>query len=72
MSRAGEVWDNSAKESLLSTLKIEQVNRRGLYKIRQAEKRAPFHYIEYFYNPQRRYSTIGYASPVKFESIQCA
>jgi putative transposase len=27
-----------------------------------------FDYIECFYNPKRRHSTIGYLSPVQFES----
>ncbi|MBO0663464.1 IS3 family transposase, partial [Jiella sp. MQZ9-1] len=26
-----------------------------------------FDYIERFYNPQRRHSTLGYMSPVEFE-----
>jgi putative transposase len=72
MSRAGEVWDNSAMESFFSTLKIERVNRRGLYKTRQAAKADVFDYIECFYNPKRRHSTIGYVSPMQFESMQYA
>jgi len=72
MSRAGEVWDNSAMESFFSTLKIERVNRRGLYKTRKEEKADIFDYIECFYNPKRRHSTIGYVSPVNFESMQYA
>ena len=70
MSRAGEVWDNSAMESFFSTLKIERVNRRGLYKTRNEAKADIFDYIECFYNPKRRHSTIGYVSPVNFESMQ--
>ena len=27
-----------------------------------------FDYIERFYNPRRRHSTIGYLSPVEFET----
>jgi putative transposase len=72
MSRAGEVWDNSAMESFFSTLKIERVNRRGLYKTRQAAKADVFDYIECFYNPKRRHSTIGYVSPMQFETMQYA
>jgi putative transposase len=72
MSRAGEVWDNSAMESFFSTLKIERVNRRGLYKSRKEAKADVFNYIECFYNPKRRHSTIGYVSPANFESMQYA
>ncbi|MGB8763997.1 MAG: IS3 family transposase, partial [Burkholderiales bacterium] len=31
-----------------------------------------FDYIERFYNPKRRHSTIGYISPVQFENQLCA
>lgn len=72
MSRAGEVWDNSAMESFFSTMKIERVNRRELYKTRQEAKADVFDYIECFYNPKRRHSTIGYVSPANFESMQYA
>jgi len=47
MSRAGEVWDNSAMESFFLTLKIERVNRRGLYKTRKEAKADIFDYIEF-------------------------
>ena len=72
MSRAGEVWDNSAMESFFSTLKIERVHRHGLYKTRREAKADVFEYIECFYNPKRRHSSIGYVSPVKFEAMQYA
>ncbi|MGZ3602854.1 MAG: IS3 family transposase, partial [Ktedonobacterales bacterium] len=29
-----------------------------------------FDYIERFYNPRRRHSTMGYASPINFEKAQ--
>jgi putative transposase len=72
MSRAGQVWGNSAMESFFSTLKIERVNRKGLYKTRRQAKADIFDYIECFYNPKRRHSSIGYVSPVNFESAQYA
>ena len=72
MSRAGEVWDNSAMESFFSTLKIERVNRRGIYKTRKEAKADVFDYIECFYNPKRRHSTIGCVSLAVFESMQHA
>jgi len=70
MSLAGEVWDNSVMESFFSTLKIERVHRRELYKTRLEAKADVFNYIECFYNPKRRNSSIGYVSPVKFEAMQ--
>ena len=29
-----------------------------------------FDYIECFYNPRRRHSTLGYVSPIQFEKAQ--
>lgn len=71
MSRAGEVWDNSAMESFFSTLKTERVHRK-VYRTRSQARADVFDFIEVFYNPRRRHSTIGYVSPVKFEEAQFA
>jgi len=67
MSRAGDVWDNSAMESFFSSLKIERVNRR-VYATRDEAKADVFDYVERFYNPRRRHSTLGYLSPVEYEN----
>ena len=66
MSRKGDCWDNAAMESFFSTLKIERVNRRR-YKTRNEVRADVFDYIERFYNPKRRHSTLGGISPVEFE-----
>jgi len=66
MSRSGDVWDNSAMESFFSSLKEERVNRKA-YQTRQQAKADVFDYVERFYNPYRRHSTIGYVSPADFE-----
>ena len=66
MSRQGNVWDNSAMESFFSSLKTERVNRKQ-YRTRAEVKADVFDYIERFYNPRRRHSTLGYLSPVEFE-----
>ena len=66
MSRAGNVWDNAAMESFFSTLKTERTARHT-YRTRQAARADVFDYIERFYNPIRRHSTIGYKSPMEFE-----
>ena len=66
MSRSGNVWDNSVMESFFSTMKTERCNRR-VYATRQAAHADAFDYIERFYNPTRRHSTLGHVSPIAFE-----
>src|SRR3954451_15501148 len=66
MSRSGNVWDNAAMESIISSLKTERTARKT-YRTRDEAKADVFDYIERFYNPIRRHSTIGYLSPVAFE-----
>lgn len=69
MSRAGEVWDNSAMESFFSSLKTERTTRK-VYRSRKQARSDVFDYIERFYNPTRRYSTLEYISPIKFEEAR--
>lgn len=71
MSRAGEVWDNSAMESFFSSLKTERTARK-VYRSREQAKSDVFDYVERFYNPTRRHSTIGYVSPIDFEQARKA
>jgi putative transposase len=66
MSRAGEVWDNSAMESFFSSLKTERTARK-VFRTREQARAEVFDYIERFYNPTRRHSTLGYVSPIAFE-----
>jgi len=69
MSRAGEVWDNSAMESFFSSMKTERTARKA-YRSREQARADVFDYIERFYNPTRRHSTLGYISPVQFEQAR--
>jgi putative transposase len=66
MSRSGNVWDNAAMESFFSSLKTERIARKT-YRTRNQAKAEVFDYIERFYNPTRRHSTLGYLSPMEFE-----
>ena len=66
MSRAGNVWDNAAMESFFSSLKTERTAAKT-YRTRDQAKADVFDYIECFYNPRRRHSTLGYLSPIEFE-----
>jgi putative transposase len=67
LSRSGNVWDNAAMESFFSTLKTERTARQ-VYHTRDAARADVFDYIERFYNPRRRHSTLGYLSPVAYEA----
>ncbi len=66
MSRSGNVWDNAAMESFFSSLKTERT-ARSVYRTRNQARADVFDYIERFYNPARRHSTLGYLSPMEFE-----
>lgn len=68
MSGKGDCWDNAVAESFFATLKIECVRDQPLFSRAQARS-ALFDYIEVFYNRQRRHSTLGYLSPVDYETI---
>ena len=69
MSRTGNVWDNSAMESFFSSLKTERVHGRR-YRTRDEARSDIFDYIECFYNPRRRHSTLDYVSPTVYEGLQ--
>ena len=57
LSRSGNVWDNAVMESFFSSLKVERVARK-IYRTRDEARADVFDYIERFYNPRRRHSTI--------------
>ena len=64
MSRSGNCWDNAAMESFFSSLKTERI-RGQVYRTRDQARADVFDYIERFYNPMRRHSTLGYRSPMQ-------
>ena len=66
MSRSGNCWDNAAMESFFSSLKTERTARKT-YRTRDQARADVFDYIERFYNPKRRHSTLGYLSPMEFK-----
>ncbi len=66
MSRAGEVWDNSAMERFFSSLKTEKTAKK-VYRTHDQARVDVFDYIEAFYNRTRRHSHLGDVSPEAFE-----
>ena len=66
MGSIGDCYDNALCESFFATLECELLDRRKF--ATQAEARmAVFEFIEGFYNPHRRHSSLGYLSPVNYE-----
>jgi putative transposase len=67
MSRKGNCYDNAFIESFWSSLKYETVYHRR-FATRAEARSIIFDYIEVFYNRTRLHSSLGYVSPVTFES----
>jgi putative transposase len=66
MGSKGDCYDNAVAESFFATIKKELVHRRT-WPTRSELTSEIFEYIEAFYNPTRRHSTLGYLSPAQFE-----
>jgi putative transposase len=71
MGSVGDCFDNAMAESFFATLECELLGRRRFKTQAQAEI-AVFDFIEGWYNPQRRHSSIGYLSPVQYEKRYAA
>jgi putative transposase len=54
-------------ESFFSSLKTERTARK-VFRTREQARADVFDYIERFYNPTRRHTTLGYLSPMAFEN----
>jgi len=67
MSRPGNCYDNAFIESFWSSLKYELIYQRRFATFAEA-RAAIFDYIECFYNRTRLHSSLGYVSPVQFET----
>jgi putative transposase len=68
MSGKGNCFDNAVVETFFKTLKSELV-WRTVFQTRAEAKQAIGRYIDGFYNPVRRHSTLDYLSPVQFEKL---
>ena len=68
MSGKGNCYDNAVVETFFKTLKAELIWRSAWLTRRQVEL-ALFEYINGFYNPRRRHSTLGGKSPLAFERL---
>jgi putative transposase len=66
MSRRANCWDNAPMESFFASLKKELTHHED-YQTREEARASLFEYIEAFYNPKRRHSSLGYVSPAEYE-----
>lgn len=66
MSAKGDCYDNAVAESFFSTLEFELLMQHDWH-TRAEARRAIFRYLETWYNPRRRHSTLGYLSPADYE-----
>jgi putative transposase len=66
MGSVGDCFDNAMAESFFATLECELLDRRR-FKTQAEAEIAVFDFIEGWYNPQRRHSSLGYLSPIQFE-----
>jgi putative transposase len=68
MGGRGSAYDNAVCESFFKTLKSELADRRS-WPTKAELRTAVFDYIECFYNPRRRHSSLDYLSPAEYERI---
>jgi putative transposase len=66
MGSAGDCYDNALCESFFATLECELIDRFTFRSNREA-RLLVFRWIEAWYNPHRKHSSIGRMSPVNFE-----
>ena len=68
MGSAGDCYDNALCESFFATLECELINRR-CFRTHKEARLAIFSYIEGWYNPHRRHSSIAYHAPIAYEKL---
>jgi transposase InsO family protein len=68
MGRVGSAYDNAMMESFFGTLQRELLDRRR-WATRKELASAIFEWIEAWYNPRRRHTSIDNLSPVNYERL---
>jgi putative transposase len=71
MGRVGSAYDNAMMESFFGTLQRELLDRRQ-WATRKELASAIFEWIEAWYNPRRRHTSIDYLSPLDYERLYAA
>jgi putative transposase len=68
MGTVGDCYDNAMMESFWGTMQLELLDTKT-WEFREELANAIFEWIECWYNPYRRHSSIGMHSPVTYESL---
>lgn len=68
-SGVGKCFDNAPKESWFGTLKVEKEWTRGSSADKKFTRAELIEYVESFYNRRRAHSSLGYLSPLEFETL---
>jgi putative transposase len=66
MGSVGDCYDNAVCEAFHASIKKERIYRQS-WPTRAEARATVFEYIEGWYNPRRRHSTLGYLSPAQYE-----
>ena len=66
MGSVGDAYDNSVAESFFGTLQLELLDEHT-WLDRDTLARAIFEWIEAWYNPSRRHTSIDMLSPIDYE-----
>ena len=69
MGTVGDCYDNAMMESFWGTMQLELLDTKE-WQTRDELANAIFEWIECWYNPKRRHSSIGMHSPVTFETLR--
>lgn len=68
MGKVACAYDNSLMESFFGSMQIELLDRTT-WSTRAELANGIFEWIEAFYNPTRRHSSLDYLSPIDFETL---
>jgi len=68
MGAVGDCYDNAMMESFWGTMQLELLDSKT-WNTREDLASAVFEWIECWYNPKRRHSSIGMHSPITFETL---
>ena len=66
MGTVGDAYDNAMAETFFATLEREVLDRQR-FKTQTDAQRTIFAWLEGWYNPHRRHSSLGYRSPANYE-----